>query len=117
MQSLKRLPASFFRSERGHEPVRDWLKELSVDDRKTVGLDIAKAEFGWPIGMPTCRALGDGLWEIRSDLSGNRITRVFFCVFAGHMVLLHAIAKKTQKTPQAALALARKRMKEVQTHD
>lgn len=116
MVNLKRLPASFYRSASGREPVREWLQGLSSEDRRVVGTDIAKAEFGWPIGMPTCRSLGDGLWEIRSDLRGGRIARVLFCVFAGHMVLLYGFEKTTRKTPQDALTLARKRMKEVQRH-
>lgn len=64
----KKLPAIFYRTKGGAEPVRDWLKELSNNDRYVIGGDIAKAEFGWPIGMPTCRSLGGGLWEVRSSL-------------------------------------------------
>jgi phage-related protein len=97
MVDLKRLPASFFQSASGREPVREWLQGLTSDDRKIVGVDIAKAEFGWPIGMPTCRNLGDGLWEIRSDLSGGRIVRTLFCVFAGHMALLHGFERRLRK--------------------
>jgi phage-related protein len=70
-------------------------------------------EFSWPIGMPLCRALGKGLWEVRSDLTGGRIARVLFCIHDGRMVLLHAFVKKTQKTPDADLELATKRKKEV----
>jgi hypothetical protein len=43
---------SFYRRLSGTEPVRDWLKSLSVEDRRIVGTDIAAVEFGWPIGMP-----------------------------------------------------------------
>ena len=70
-------------------------------------------EFSWPIGMPLCRALGKGLWEVRSDLTLGRIARVLFCIHDGWMVLLHSFIKKTQKTPDADLELAIKRMKEI----
>jgi phage-related protein len=70
-------------------------------------------EFSWPIGMPLCRALGKGLWEVRSDLTRGRIARVLFCIHDGQMVLLHAFVKKTQKTPDADLELAIKRKKEI----
>lgn len=116
MVALKRLPAAFFRTEGGREPVREWLLDLPEADRRSVGLVIAKAEFGWPIGMPVCRALGDGLWEVRCDLPGGRIARVLFFAFQGRMVLLHGFEKKTQRTPAAALELARRRMKEVIKH-
>jgi phage-related protein len=111
--SPKKLPARFYQTPRGREPVREWLKELSAEDRNSLGKDIAKVEFGWPIGMPYCRAMGDGLWEVRSEIGDGRIARVLFCVGAGTMVLLHGFIKKSQKTPPAELSLARKRMKEI----
>ncbi len=86
---------------------------LSLEDRKLVGRDIQKVEFGWPLGMPYCRSLGSGLWEVRSDLTDGKIGRVIFCVTRGRMVLLHSIIKKTQKTPAQDLKLALKRMKEI----
>ena len=59
--------------------------------------------------MPVCRSLGDGLYEVRSNLSGNKIARVLFYVdVEGRMVLLHGFVKKTQKTPLADMELARK---------
>ena len=110
---MKRLPAAFYQLASGREPVCEWLKLLPDDDRKAVGEDIKDVEFSWPIGMPLCRAMGKGLWEVRSELKGGRIARVLFCVHDGQMVLLHAFIKKTQKTPQAELELALKRRKEI----
>lgn len=86
---MKRLPARFYATASGREPVRDWLKSLDAADRKIVGEDVKDVEFAWPIGMPLCRNLGDGIWEVRSDLTGGRIGRVLFCVHDGFMVLLH----------------------------
>jgi phage-related protein len=106
----KRVQAIFFRTEAGREPVRDWLKSLPLpEDRKRIGEDIKTVEFGWPIGMPVCRALGRGLHEVRSNLAGNRIARVLFYIDKrGRMVLLHGFIKKTQKTPDEDLELARR---------
>jgi len=112
---LKRLPASFYRSDRGREPVREWLKGLEPEDRKAIGEDIKDVEFAWPIGMPLVRWLGRELWEVRSHLPRGRIARVLFCVDQGNMVLLHGFIKKTQKTPQRDIALALKRIKGVGT--
>lgn len=109
----KRISAVFYRAASGAEPVRDWLLEMSDADQRIIGYDTATAEFGWPTGMPTCKAMGRGLFENRSDLPGNRISRVFFCVSGSRMVLLHGMIKKTQATPKADLDLARKRMKDV----
>jgi phage-related protein len=107
---LKRVQAVFYRSEAGAEPVREWLKGLDKDDRFRIGTDIKTVEFEWPIGMPTCKPLKHGLFEVRTHL-GNRIARVLFCIADGRIVLLHGYIKKTQKAPQSDfdLALARKR--------
>lgn len=93
--------------------MRDWLLDLAPGDRREIGHDIQTAEFGWPIGMPVCRPLSGGLYEVRSNLSDGRIGRVLFCIIGSEMVLLHGFVKKTQKTPPADLSLARKRMKEI----
>jgi phage-related protein len=100
----------------GCEPVRKWLKALSREDKRIVGTDIATVEFGWPVGMPTCRPLSSrrGLLEVRSSLTQNRIARVLFCIHQGHMVLLHGFIKKTQQTPENDLDLAVRRQKEVE---
>lgn len=109
---LKRLPARFYRSDSGREPVREWLKNLDVEDRRIIGEDIKDVEFSWPVGMPLVRSLGQGVWEVRSRLPQGRIARVLFCVEHQCMVLLHAFMKKTQETPKQELALAIKRKKE-----
>jgi len=110
---VKRLPAFFYQLPSGREPVREWLKGLDDADRKLVGEDIKDVEFSWPIGMPLCRPLSRGLWEVRSQLTQGRIARVIFCVHDSRMVLLHAFIKKTQKTPNAEIDLALKRKKKI----
>jgi phage-related protein len=90
--------------------VRDWLKSLaSPEDRKRIGEDIKTVEFGWPVGMPVCRPMGDGLYEVRSKLAQNRIARVVFYIDKkGRMILLHGFIKKTQQTPDEDLDRAKK---------
>ncbi|HUX85704.1 MAG TPA: type II toxin-antitoxin system RelE/ParE family toxin [Chloroflexota bacterium] len=112
MVALKKIPAVFYRTAQGAEPVRDFLLALPREDRRIVGADIATVEYGWPVGKPTCAPLGLGLWEVRSTLATNRIARVIFTLHDSQMVLLHAFIKKTQKTPPGDLEIARKRMKE-----
>ncbi|XBQ17577.1 MAG: type II toxin-antitoxin system RelE/ParE family toxin [Oceanicaulis sp.] len=112
--SRKQIKAVFYRTAAGAEPVREWLKtELDQEERRTVGIDIATVEFGWPVGMPVCRPLGEGLREVRSSLSGGRTARVLFCVAGDRMVLLSAFVKKSRKTPQAEIEKARNRMKDL----
>jgi phage-related protein len=110
----KKITGRFFAAANGRRPVREWLLDLSKNDRRLIGKDIQKVEFGWPIGMPYCRPLGHGLWEVRSDLTGGRIARVMFCIVRGEMVLLHGFEKKTQKTPQRDIDLALRRKQEIE---
>jgi phage-related protein len=105
----------FFRSANGREPVRDWLKGLPPMDRRAVGLDLMRAQWRWPVGMPLCRPMGQGLWEIRTDLPSHRIARVLLCLHGGVLVALHGFIKKTQKTSAGELTLARKRQKDLKS--
>jgi phage-related protein len=99
--------------ESGTEPVLDWLRELGRNDRRIVGLDLMRVQFGWPIGMPLVRSLKGGLWEVRSHLTGNRIGRLILCFHEKKLIVLHGFIKKTRRTPTDDLDLATQRMKDV----
>ena len=109
MEIEKKLQAFFFKTEQNNEPVRDFLKGLSSEDKKFVGADIMAVEMSWPIGYPTVRKLDTDLWEVRTDISDKRICRVMFTVCGKKMVLLHGFIKKTQKTPKEDMELGKKR--------
>lgn len=111
--SGKRLAAYFYSTAGGNEPVCEWLKDLDAVDRRAIGIDIATVEFGWPAGMPVCRARSGGLWEVRSNLTGGRIARVIFAIEGNEMILLNGFIKETRATPKAELELARSRLKEL----
>jgi phage-related protein len=110
---LPEIPAFFYRTIGGTEPVLDWLRSLPPEDRRAIGTDLATVQFGWPIGMPLCRPLGGGLWEVRSTLPSRRIARLMFFADEGRIGVVHGFIKKTQKTPEGDLEIARKRIKEM----
>ena len=64
----------------GREPVLEWLRDLDQEDRRAIGLDLMRVQFGWPVGMPLVRGLKDGLWEVRIDAAEpeNRTADVVF---------------------------------------
>lgn len=113
VQIRRRLPVFVYRTEAGTEPVRNWLNGLTPEDRKAIGLDLLRVQEQWPIGMPVCRSLGKGLFEVRTNISGNRATRVLLFADEGRIGVLHGFVKKTPKTPGAERELARRRMKEM----
>lgn len=113
MSTLLKTPVIFYRTSAGAEPVREWLKSLDAADRNAIGQDLMRVQFRWPVGMPLCRPLGAGLWEVRTSLAGNRIARVLFFVEDNRIGVVHGFIKKTRKTPLDAIALADKRMKEM----
>jgi phage-related protein len=104
----------FYRSLSGNEPVREWLIELSPVNRREIGLDLQRVQFRWPVGMPLVRALGKGLFEVRTPLPDGTTARVMVCFQGGAVFALHGFIKKTQATPVADMELARKRQKDVQ---
>jgi phage-related protein len=89
----KKVPAAFYRTEMGTEPVREWLRLLPPEDRKIVG---------------------DDLWELRSTIR-HGIARIIFVVHEERLVLLNGFTKNTQKTPENELELARKRKNDIET--
>ncbi len=108
---LTAMPIAFWKSGVHREPVREFLQSLSKDERKSMGDDIRRLQFGWPVGMPLVRKLDDRLWELRSSLSSKREVRIIFTSSSDTLVLLHGFIKKSQKTPLNALTLARQRLK------
>jgi phage-related protein len=87
---------------------------LDEVERRAVGTDLLRAQWRWPVGMPLCRPLGQGLWEVRTNLPSNRTARVVICNYNDCLVALHGFIKKTRATPEQELALARKRQKELE---
>ena len=109
----KKIQARFYLTASGGNPVRDWIMDMSDDDKKLVGRAIQLVEFGWPIGMPYSRKLENDLWEVRANLTSGKIARVIFTLCGDEMVLLHGFVKKTQQTPLSELETARGRLKDV----
>lgn len=107
------LNVFFYRTDAGNEPVREWLKSLTRDEKRIIGEDIKTAQFGWPLGMPLIRKLERGLWEVRSN-THHGIARVIFAVDGNTMMLLHGFVKKSQKTSLDDLNTARRRLADVE---
>lgn len=114
MNTKLELRVVFFRTDRGNDPVRDWLEGLGERDEMIIDTDITVVAENWPSVLRTNlvkKLQGEeGLWEIRSRISaGKRVARVLFTVEAGEIILLHGFVKKSQRTPRKDLRIARRR--------
>jgi len=107
-------PADFLPHGGGWRAGGEWLKGLDEAERLAIGKDLLRAQWRWPVGMPLCRPMGNGLWEVRTGLPTKRTARVLLCLYREHLVALHGFIKKTRATPDEDLALARKRKKELE---
>jgi len=107
-------PADFLPHASGQRAGERVAAGLDEAERQTIGKDLMRAQWRWPAGMPLCRPMGNGLWEIRTDLPTKRTARVLLCLYRDHLVALHGFIKKTRATPDEDLATARRRQKELE---
>lgn len=85
---------------------------LSLQEKIYFDLDDL-AVYGNQLQEPKVRDLGDSLKELRTR-SKDGIARSFFFFHIGKQIyVIHAIQKKTQKTPKQDLDLAKERMKQL----
>jgi phage-related protein len=115
MPPFQPLPLRMWRSAAGKEPTRDWFRSLPESDRKKLGGDLRRLQYGWPVGMPLVKSLGGGLWELRTSLPSKREARVLFAADGDSIAVLHGFIKKSMQMPKSDLDVARKRLKELLT--
>lgn len=107
----RRLRVIFHATPTGREPVREWLRTLSKEERRTIGEDIEFLQRSWPVERPYAAHLRNAVWEVRTSLR-DRKARVLFGLDGRTMVLLHGFIKKTRSTPPAEIALTERRLQE-----
>jgi len=100
---------NYYRTARGDEPVRDYVRALSPRERDVWDETLALLEAFGSDAPVSLRQLQGKLWEIRVGRH-----RVAYVLLAGsQMVLLHAFKKQGQRTPRRDIELALRRAKEV----
>lgn len=101
-----------------NEAVQNWVENLPVTIRAYYArITERMSNHGPHLGLPYTRAMGDGLFEIRTT-GREGIARIFYCPeVGGKLVILHGFIKKTVKTPKRELATARRRLKEVKNEN
>ena len=93
----------------GRSPVEEFIDALSDSDAAAV---LAGMQDVRDLGLPAARHVDGDIWEVR--VQGDRV--IYRILFAeegarGQVLLaLEAFKKKTQKTPPATIALAKRRL-------
>lgn len=101
----------YYETADGYSPVQAYIDDLLADDAGQVAYEIdLLARLGIRLGMPHVKPIqGSKLWELRSR--GRNHHRIFYVAVQGRrMLLLHAFAKKTQKTPRQEIRIAERRL-------
>ena len=103
----------FYKTSSGHSPVEEFIDSLNLKEAKKVvwtlrlvrDLDRVPEEY-----LKKLKSTDD-IWEIRVQF-GNNIFRFLGFNESNTIVLTNAFSKKTQKTPEKEIELAKQRKKE-----
>lgn len=90
---------------------RDDLREFPAEVRRVLGDELLRVQNGlMPVDFKPLKDVGKGAYEIRVHLNGAwRV--IYVAKFADAIYVLHAFEKKTQKTSQKDMELAKRRYK------
>jgi len=109
---------AYYQSSNGRSPVETFLSQLSPKARaKCLDYVALLEEKGLDLSSNYLKKLhGEkNLWELRPEWGGVE-HRLFFTPAGGLFTFVHAVTKKGEKTPKAALETARRRVREVQEY-
>ena len=99
----------YYETKGGHCPVNDFLNSIppKMQAKAVRNMELLE-QFGPFLTMPYSRPMGDGLYELRVQVSGG-ISRIlyFFCVDQ-KIIMTNGFIKKTGITPKGELEKALK---------
>ena len=103
----------YYEKEDGTFPAEEFILSLDSKMQAKMFRELELLEtFGNQLREPHSKPLGDGIYEIRAKVASD-ITRVlYFFVVNKKIILTNGFVKKTQKTPDNEIALAKKYRKD-----
>lgn len=98
----------FYEREDGSVPLQDFWDKLPVKHHAKVLRDIDILEkYGTALTEPHVKHIQAKLWELRIKSASNA-SRIFYFLPVGKtIVLLHGFVKKTEKTPNREIEIAK----------
>ena len=103
----------FYKTSSGHSPVEEFIDSLNVKESKKVVWTLRLVRDLERVPEEYLKKLksSDDIWEIRVQF-GNNIFRILGFYESNKIILTNAFSKKTQKTPEKEIELAKQRGKE-----
>ena len=105
----------YYENKKGEKPVKGFIDSLGEYAK---GKILARIQFlgeRWhELKRPYVDYLGDKIYELRIQVSKDRIRIIYAFMFKDYVVLLHGIVKKTSRVPEGDKIKALKRMKDFQ---
>lgn len=100
----------YFKEDDGSYPVEDFILSLDIKMRAKVFRTLELLEYkGNYLREPFSKHLSDGIFELRVKQSSNIVRVLYFFVVGKRIILTNGFVKKTQKTPQVEIDIAKKR--------
>lgn len=112
-----RWEIEYYTTPSGQEIVKKFIDGLQeIDQAKLAHILDLLEQYGYRLGMPHAKPLGDGLVElrVRSGRARQEIRIFYIFVKSNRIYLLHGFIKKTQTTPKRELDTARVRQAEIE---
>lgn len=109
MELVKLFDVEYYRKNDGTYPAEEFIlsQDIKMQAKLFRLLELLELK-GNELRGPYSKSLSDGIFEIRA-VQGNNITRVlYFFVIDKKIILTNGFVKKTQKTPESEIALAKK---------
>lgn len=109
----------YYSTDRGREPVKEFITELPESTRREIFILLRRLEDGENLSMPHSRNLSQivkGLYELRLRDKQGQVRVFYYLAHARAIYLLHALRKKNRIISNDERRLIIKRIREVQRH-
>ena len=104
----------FYRTKAGNSPIEAYLDRLPDRDKARF-MDVVEEieQHGLQAARVVFKPIDGKLWETKLKSYSGSFRIFYVMVSREEMIWLHVFSKKSQKTPQKELKIARTRMKEI----
>src|SRR2546427_10892214 len=99
-----------------HPKAREAIRRFPKEARIRLGRGLFRLQLGDQLGMPNSRPMpgvAAGVSELRVKGEDRSFRAFYYTASSQGVLVFHAFAKKTQRTPPLEIELGRKRLKEL----